>query len=64
MQDIFEESEGSPPSPMSAGRGEDDMGDVGLEHASADTDKSGEICVRGDEREEHRARELWWETEV
>ena len=69
-QDIFlEESEGSlPPSPIDPGRSEDEARDAGPGHAGADT--SGEIRVRGKERElsamreERRVREPWWEAEV
>jgi hypothetical protein len=51
-----------------AGRGGRRASDVGLEPRGVDT--SGEIRVRGKERElsavreERRAREQWWETEV
>ena len=69
-RDVFLESEASsPPRPSTGtGRGEGHGNRVGLEPHGADT--SGEICVRGKERElsavreERRAREEWWETEV
>ena len=67
--DVFLESEASsPPRPTGTGRGEDHASDAGLERTGADT--SGEIRVRGMEREltavreERRAREQWWENEV
>ena len=70
VRDVFLDGEVSPPARRSqdAGRGERRASDVGLEPQSADT--SGEIRVRGKERElsavreERRAREQWWETEV
>jgi hypothetical protein len=59
--DVFLESEvSSPPRPTGTGRGEELTG----------FDTSGEIRVRGKERElsavleERRAREQWWEGEV
>lgn len=67
--DVLLESETSPlPRPIGTGRSEGHAGDAGPELTSADT--SGEIRVRGKERElsavreERRAREQWWETEV
>jgi hypothetical protein len=57
-----------PPRPIGAGRREGRVSDAGLEPASVDT--SGEIRVRGKERElsvareERRAREELWESEV
>ena len=69
-RDVFLESETSSPlRPLTgAVRGEGHTGDAGLEPRGADT--SGEIRVRGKERElsavreERRAREQWWESEV
>jgi hypothetical protein len=67
--DIFLESEASSPSrPIDAGRSEDHAGDAVPELTNADS--SGEIRVRGKERElsavreERKAREQWWEGEV
>jgi hypothetical protein len=67
--DVFLENEASsPPRPTGTGRGEDRASDAGPELAGADT--SGDIRVRGKERElsaaleERRAREQWWESEV
>jgi hypothetical protein len=67
--DVFLESDASsPPRPAGTGRGEDHASDAGPELTGADT--SGEIRVRGKERElsaareERRAREQWWEGEV
>ena len=67
--DVFLESEvSSPPRPTDTGKGEDHASDARPEVTGADT--SGEICVRGKERElsavreERRAREQWWENEV
>jgi hypothetical protein len=68
--DVFLESEASsPPRPStSTGRDEGHPSDARLAPRSADT--SGEIHVRGKERElsavreERRAREQWWENEV
>lgn len=67
--DVFLESEASsPPRPTGTGRGEDHTSDAGSERTGVDT--SGEIRVRGKERElsaareERRAREQWWESEV
>jgi hypothetical protein len=70
VRDVFLESEASSPPrpPTNAGKREADMSYVGHEPRIADT--SGEIRVRGKERElsvvreERRAREQWWETEV
>jgi hypothetical protein len=69
-RDVFMESEASSPlRPLTgAARGEGHAGDVVLEPHGADT--SGEIRVRGKERElsvvreERRAREQWWQSEV
>jgi len=69
-RDVFLESEASSPlRPLTgAARGEGHAGHAGLEPRGADT--SGEIRVRGKERElsavreERRAREQWWESEV
>ena len=58
----------SPPRPIGTERNEDHTSDAGPGLTSADT--SGEIRVRGMERElsvvreERRAREQWWEGEV
>ena len=67
--DVFLESEASSsPRPTSNRRGEDHGSDAGPELAGADT--SGEIRIRGKEREwtavreERRARQQWWESEV
>jgi hypothetical protein len=67
--DVFLESgASSPPLPTGTGRGEDHTSDAESERTGADT--SGEIRVRGKERElsaareERRAREQWWESEV
>ncbi len=67
--DVFLQSEASSPSrPIDAGRSEDHTGDAAPGLTNADT--SGDIRVRGKERElsavreERRAREQWWEGEV
>jgi hypothetical protein len=67
--DVLLENETSPPPrPIGSGRSEGHASDAGPELTSADT--SGEIRVRGKERElsavreERRAREQWWESEV
>ena len=70
VRDVFLESEASsPPRPsFNAGKDEADTSYAGHEPRIADT--SGEIRVRGKERElsaareERRAREQWWENEV
>ena len=65
--DIFLESGASSP-PRPTGRGEDHASDAGPELTVTDT--SGEIRVRGMERElsavreERKEREQWWESEV
>jgi hypothetical protein len=66
---VFLESEASsPPRPTGTERGGDHASDAGLEPTGANT--SGEIRVRGKEREltvareERRAREQCWESEV
>jgi hypothetical protein len=68
-EDVLLESETSPsPRPIGTGRNGGHASDAGPELTSADT--SGEIRVRGKERElsavreERRAREHWWDTEV
>ncbi|KAI0249907.1 hypothetical protein BJV78DRAFT_1224191 [Lactifluus subvellereus] len=67
--DPLENEGSSPPRSALAGRRRANAADVGFEPASA-ADTSGEIRVRGKERElsavreERRAREQWWEAEA
>jgi hypothetical protein len=65
---VLKSEASSPPRPIGTGRSRGHAIDAGPELISADT--SGEIRVRGKERElsavreERRAREQWWEAEV